>query len=50
MRWIAKFIRKNKPDKYFTIYGDSINEASRIAENWCPKDYILITITEAVYA
>ena len=44
--WIARYIANNKPDKYHTISAYSVNEASRIAETWRQKEYMLRSVTK----
>lgn len=46
MRWIATYISTSKPTVYRTIHEDCINEATRQAERWCPRGYILSTVKQ----
>jgi len=42
--WIAKYIIIGKPDKFYTVRADDINQATRKAEFMCPRGYILSTV------
>lgn len=50
MRFIATYLPTKLPrDRlYRTLWADDVNEAMRIAEKWCRKNYILEKVEQQI--
>lgn len=44
MRFIGEYYNPPEKPKFRIIYADSINEATRMAERFCPKGYKLLMV------